>query len=206
MAQRFLLLFACLLWTGCAATQSFLGITPRSDVEMETRENRDAEPVVAHEDADVLYAKFETALKSELEDWYGTPHVWGGTSRSGVDCSGLIKQVYADLLGVQTKRTTGELIEEGQHIRKSKLKAGDLVFFSPNAKKGSHVGIYLSEGDFAHASSSRGVMTSSLSNPYWTRHYETGRRLILDELWLQESIRRIEERQSLAKELQSSTK
>ena len=115
-----------------------------------------------------------------------------------------MQQLFADVLDLATPRTTGELIQEGRRVSKSKLKTGDLVFFSPESKKAGHVGVYLSQGDFAHASSSKGVMTSKLTNPYWKKYYETARRIISDESSLIAALRRIEERQELARNLQTS--
>lgn len=150
-----------------------------------------------------LYQQLESALRTELQPWSGTPHLWGGNTKMGVDCSGLINQVYSDLLSFELPRTTGELIREGKSVRRSDLRAGDLVFFSPSGKKGSHVGIYLSDGEFTHASSSRGVMNSDLSNRYWDRVYETGRRVIENEDGLRKTLQRLQERQKLAERLQS---
>jgi len=150
-----------------------------------------------------MYEKLDVALRTELAPWEGTPHLWGGNTMQGVDCSGLIKRVFQDLLDLKVARTTGELINQGHRVRQSRLRAGDLVFFSPSGKKGSHVGIYLSQGDFTHASSSQGVMTSNLDNAYWSRHYETGRRIIEDEEWLINTLNRLQRRQDLADDLQS---
>jgi len=210
MAPRFLLLILCLLLTGCTATRSFLGVSPKADREFsgegpESSRN-DSTDLPGSESASAIYGRFDIALRAELEGWHGTPHIMGGNSKTGVDCSGLIKQVYADLLEVHTSRTTGQLIREGKSVRKSKLKTGDLVFFTPESKKGGHAGIYLSNGEFTHASSSRGVMTSKLSNPYWTRYYETGRRIIPDITSLRRALARIETRNELARALQSNSK
>jgi cell wall-associated NlpC family hydrolase len=200
MTHKVLLFLLVTLLTGCTASRSVFD-RRLSDTEVSSKSE-----LVIYEDqsqAENVYEEFEQALRSELEPWKGTRHVLGGTSLSGIDCSGLIMRVFGDLLQFQTGRTTEQLIKLGKRIRRSELRPGDLVFFSPSSKKGGHVGIYLSDGEFTHVSSSRGVMTSALSNPYWKRYYETSRRIITDEEGLRNSIRSIRERQKLAQELQS---
>jgi cell wall-associated NlpC family hydrolase len=115
-------------------------------------------------------------LESELDTWMGVPYVLGGTSRRGVDCSGLVQQVFSDVFNIQTPRTTSGLKRTGSAVSGRSLRTGDLVFFEPGGN--SHVGIYLGNEQFAHASSSSGVMVSSLSEPYWRRSYTSSRRIL----------------------------
>ncbi|HAY37748.1 MAG: NlpC/P60 family protein [Rhodothermales bacterium] len=186
----FLLLFLVSNLVGCSSVKSvFQGSTENANDIVQSEET--------------LHAQLEAVLRAELKPWKGTPHVLGGNTMQGVDCSGLIKEVFADALNVEIPRTTGQLIQTGKSVRKSKLIAGDLVFFSPAQKKGGHVGIYLSSGEFTHASSSRGVMTSNLSNPYWSKHYETSRRILDETDELRAAIERVQARQKLAIEMQS---
>lgn len=208
MTRYLLVIVACVMLTGCTATRSILGISPELSEDSGIDTNDDAKREIGEGALDQglpsVYERLDTALRLELEEWTGTPHVWGGNTKKGVDCSGLVQQLFADVLDLATPRTTGELIQEGRRVSKSKLKTGDLVFFSPESKKAGHVGVYLSQGDFAHASSSKGVMTSKLTNPYWKKYYETARRIISDESSLIAALRRIEERQELARNLQTS--
>jgi cell wall-associated NlpC family hydrolase len=208
MTRYLLVIVACVMLTGCTATRSILGISPELSEDSGIDTNDEASHEMGEGALDQglpsVYERLDTALRLELEEWTGTPHVWGGNTKKGVDCSGLVQQLFADVLDLATPRTTGELIQEGRRVSKSKLKTGDLVFFSPESKKAGHVGVYLSQGDFAHASSSKGVMTSKLTNPYWKKYYETARRIISDESSLIAALRRIEERQELARNLQTS--
>lgn len=119
----------------------------------------------------------ESLLRKELDGWMGVPHVLGGTSKRGVDCSALVQRVYADALNVVTPRTTEKQLRFGDPVSASSLRSGDLVFFKPS-RNYRHVGIYLSAGNFAHASSSQGVMISNLSEAYWRRSYIAARRVI----------------------------
>lgn len=121
-------------------------------------------------------------LRAELYQqylaWAGTPYRLGGLDQRGVDCSGLVYRVYRDLYGRQLPRTTEAQADLGRKVGADELQTADLVFFKTGWKT-RHVGIYIGQGQFLHASTSRGVMISSLKNPYWQSHYWTARRLSL---------------------------
>jgi lipoprotein Spr len=118
----------------------------------------------------------KTALLSQYTKWKGTHYRWGGTSHKGVDCSALMQHIFSESLHTDLPRSTFQQIKNGQRVDKAALKAGDLVFFKtrPGVR---HVGVYLGNAQFMHASSSQGVTISSLSSEYWDSHYETARRL-----------------------------
>lgn len=116
-------------------------------------------------------------LRAETQRWNGTPHQWGGLSRQGVDCSGLIYLFYDKLFGLRLPRTTAEQIRVGSEVAQRELQAGDLVFFRPSPKT-RHAGIYLTDGEFVHASSTEGVTISHLDTAYWRRRYWTARRVL----------------------------
>ncbi|HMN32532.1 MAG TPA: C40 family peptidase [Chitinophagaceae bacterium] len=105
-------------------------------------------------------------LKSEVALWLGTPYKYGGNTREGVDCSGLVNAVYLKVYGIKLPRTSKEIFKQSNPIKTSQLKEGDLIFFDYEGKGVSHVGIYLDEGKYVHASSSKGVIISELNNPY----------------------------------------
>lgn len=116
-------------------------------------------------------------LREALDDWMGVPYRLGGVDKSGIDCSALVQTIFADALNVRLPRTTEDLIHEGTAVKRSDLDTGDLVFFNPDGK-GRHVGILLSQSQFVHVSSSRGVMVSSLNEGYWRKSYTVGRRIL----------------------------
>ena len=106
------------------------------------------------------------------------PYVWGGESPSGFDCSGFVQYVFK-VHGISLNRTTETQYKHGSYVSKSNLKPGDLVFFQNTYRAGiSHVGIYVGNGQFIHASSSKGVTISNLSSSYYTSHYYGARRIL----------------------------
>ncbi len=115
-------------------------------------------------------------LKRHYQQWRGTPYVDGGMSTSGIDCSGYTVLAYRNLFGLSLPRTAGEQAESGREVARASLKSGDLVFFNTGRSK-KHVGIYLADDQFIHASLSKGVTLSSLDDSYWQEKYWQARRL-----------------------------
>jgi cell wall-associated NlpC family hydrolase len=109
----------------------------------------------------------------------GTHYVFGGTSRSGFDCSGFTRYILGNAAGVDIPRTAMEQYENGTPVDRDDMKAGDLVFFRNTYRHGiSHVGIYTGNGNFVHAANShKGVVVSSLDEPYYANHYAGARRV-----------------------------
>jgi len=114
-------------------------------------------------------------LLEHYSQWAGTPYRYGGQDRSGVDCSGLIQRIYADLDGASLPRTTEQLARIGQQVPRHQLQPADLVFFKTGWKQ-RHAGIYIGNGEFIHASASRGVVISRLDTPYWEKSWWMARR------------------------------
>ncbi len=114
-------------------------------------------------------------LYSQYNSWRGVKYREGGLSKKGVDCSGFVYLTYQQQFNRTLPRTTEQLSSIGQSVNRKKLQAGDLVFFKTGWKV-RHVGIYLGNSEFVHASSSRGVRISNLNNPYWADAYWMSRR------------------------------
>ena len=107
-----------------------------------------------------------------IESWYGTPYRLGGTDRSGIDCSAFSQNLIAALYGLSIARTSKEQYENCQRIKRDDLEEGDLVFFYTKKKKViSHVGVYLRNNKFVHASTSLGVMISDLNDEYFAKRF-----------------------------------
>ncbi len=115
-------------------------------------------------------------LEKVYQKYKGTPYLYGGTTSRGFDCSGFVQRAYMDAFKKKLPRTTKGMLKFGKKINKSALKIGDLVFFHPT-RRYYHVGIYMGDGLFMHASSSRGVMKSKLSLKYWQKSYVMSRRI-----------------------------
>jgi len=113
-------------------------------------------------------------LYTFIDDWYGVRYKYGGMSKSGVDCSGFCNLLYNSVYRRQIERTTKELSKSINKRSKNNLQEGDLIFFNISGKKNSHVGVYLTNDMFVHASTSKGVLISSLKNPYYIKTYSKG--------------------------------
>lgn len=111
----------------------------------------------------------------------GTPYRFGGQSpETGLDCSGLVKHVYAQTTAMDLPRSAVEMSRKGEAVEQEQLKPGDLVFFNTLKRPFSHVGIYKGDGKFVHASSSRTgkVLVSDMSKHYWARRFNGARRIL----------------------------
>lgn len=120
-------------------------------------------------------------LRTETERWEGTPYILGGMTRRGIDCSAFVQVLYRDVLDTPLPRTTRQQANAGRAVPVDEAQPGDLVFFRP-ADKQRHVGVYLGDGEFAHASTSQGVTVSRLETPYWESSYWMTRRLLSPSL------------------------
>ena len=123
------------------------------------------------------------ALYKEAASWLHVPHVDGGMSRRGTDCSFLVYSIYKSVYGkILERNSAGMLKKNCRKLRKSRLKEGDLVFFNTAGKSKSkskinHVGIYLKDNKFLHASTSTGVIVSGLNEDYYRKTWVCGGRV-----------------------------
>lgn len=116
---------------------------------------------------------------SSAESKLGSTYVYGDTGKEGYDCSGLVYSIYNDELGISIPRSSASQSTFGKQVSKYDLQEGDLVFFNTTGNGVSHVGIYVGNGKFIHASSGQGkVMTSSLSEDYYQDRYVNATRII----------------------------
>lgn len=122
--------------------------------------------------ADALHPSAR-ALVKEAQSWLGTPYKYGGNDRSGVDCSGLVLQVYLRALDISLPRNSRAQKDYCTSASLGSLTPGDLVFFATGKQKGrvSHVGIFVGDNKMIHASTSKGVIVTDLSQDYYTRTF-----------------------------------
>lgn len=116
--------------------------------------------------------------------WIGTPYK-NNKSKRGVDCSGLVNIIYKEVFGETLEHSAAAMLKNNcKKISKRKLKTGDLVFFKTNGRKEkiNHVGVYLKSNRFIHASTSKGVMVSSLDEPYYKKTFVTAGRVKMKKI------------------------
>lgn len=115
----------------------------------------------------------------EIIKYLNTPYKYGGNSANGIDCSAFTKTVYSNVLSLDLNRSAREQFKQGIEIdNREDLKFGDLVFFNTRRRiKPGHVGIYIGDNLFAHASSRNGVIVSSMDQDYYLKRFMGGRRI-----------------------------
>lgn len=148
----FALLLTCAVWllSGCS-------VQPRFDGSGYTPESKGIERYFSH--------------------WRGTPYRLGGTTSRGLDCSAFVQNLYTEVYGLPLARTTESQSRQGYQVLPGELEPGDLIFFKTGWRT-RHVGVYLGDGEFVHASTSAGVTRSRLNSDYWRDNFWQARRLI----------------------------
>lgn len=119
----------------------------------------------------------QTRLEEHFATWRGTPYRMGGLNNRGIDCSGFVYITYRDVFGVTLPRTTQLLAKTGSEIPRQQIRMGDLLIFK-TGKKQKHVGIYVGNGKFLHASTSKGVIASNMNSDYWSDAFRQSRRVL----------------------------
>ena len=119
--------------------------------------------------------KWNKTLYDTIDVWLGSPYCYAGNTRNGVDCSGFVNTLYSNVYQSSIgARNSGDIYKKITKVDKDELTEGDLVFFRMRKKKITHVGLYLGNGKFVHASTSSGVIISDLSEPYYKKYYAGG--------------------------------
>jgi len=147
-----------ILFTGCGTLPDRSNHTPQKQSASQSSQ------------LNLAQDKIKQRLYSQHKHWQGTRYQLGGLSKKGIDCSGFVLLTFKEQLGITLPRTTREQAKRGTTISRKQLKAGDLVFFKTSIKV-RHVGIYIEDDKFLHASTSKGVMISELNNSYWRKAY-----------------------------------
>lgn len=118
-------------------------------------------------------------LWQEARTWLQVPYRYGGMERSGIDCSGLTMQIYRQAFALELPRTARQQMQGGRFVRQPWLQAGDLLFFGDLRRTfQDHVGIYLGDNRFIHASVNEGVIVSDLTSAYYQERLLTARRYL----------------------------
>jgi murein DD-endopeptidase / murein LD-carboxypeptidase len=121
-----------------------------------------------------LFDRFFTSINNTL----GVRYRYGGTTKDGFDCSGLVVHLYKETFQMQLPRTAAELSSLGSVVQKNRIRPGDLIFFSTEGNVIDHVGIVIDENRFAHAATRGGVTISRLTERYYNQRYACASRII----------------------------
>ncbi len=118
-------------------------------------------------------------MMETIAEWLETPYAYGGDGNDeGIDCSAFTQEVFEQAVSITLPRSSAEQAQVGKRVQRDELKFGDLVFFKTRGRTISHVGIYLGDDLFAHASSGEGVTISSLDSTYFNKRYAAARRVL----------------------------
>ena len=158
--------------TGCATPAAIDDMAPADPTQVQTP----SENLKPFQPVPMRYNSNQPSFDLVYQTWKGTPYRLGGNSRRGIDCSAFVQIGYQEVFDRILPRTTLEQARQGRKVSLGQARKGDLVFFK-TGRTLRHVGIYLGNREFLHASTSRGVVISSLDTPYWRRAFWQARRI-----------------------------
>lgn len=165
-------LSAMLFLVSCAPSTRYSGQVTKPA----TSEEEQPEEVILPPPA-TLSRVDEAKMNRVIANYMSVPYRSGGTGQHGLDCSGFTYVAYRDYDGTRLPLTVRTLFRLENRVEYNDMAYGDLVFFKIDKRKVSHVGVYLGEGKFVHASRSRGVVIDDLTDQYWADRYAGARRV-----------------------------
>src|ERR1700743_2336721 len=175
------IILAIVLSLGICAVQAQTKVTPPQPAATTDKAPDEQDGLVKEYFSQIMGVALSTTSNVKLfqfvYDWVGTPYHFGGDSRKGIDCSAFTKELYSNVFNLTIKRNSRDIFSMVSPVRRDELQEGDLVFFKIHSRSISHVGIYLGNNRFAHASS-RGVAINSLDDGYYSRYFYKGGRLL----------------------------
>jgi lipoprotein Spr len=119
--------------------------------------------------------KSNIRLYDEIDQWWGAPYKFGGTTKKGTDCSNFVRTLYKNVYRKEIPRSSNEQFKKSKPVKRKKLKEGHLVFFDiENKQKPTHVGIFLKNGKFVHASTSKGIRIDDMDMTYYDDSFIKG--------------------------------
>lgn len=169
---------AAIILTACSGTHSSNTVNAQTD--MRAVNDKNGLLLQASQDefeAMVRSVNVKSKIMDQYADWKGVRYRLGGDSKRGIDCSAFVQVTFREQFGMNLPRSTYEQEEKGKKIQRTKLRAGDLVLFRAGST-GRHVGIYLGNNQFVHASTSNGVMISNMNETYWNTRFREARRVL----------------------------
>ena len=176
--KKISILFALFISLSVATVQAQTKTTPNSTQEVADDQDKS---LVKDYLSQIMGVALSTTSNVKLfqfvYDWIGTPYRFGGSSKKGIDCSAFTKELYSKVFNLNIERNSRDIFSMVSPVKKDELKEGDLVFFKIHSRSISHVGIYLGNNKFAHASN-KGVAISNLDDDYYSRYFYRGGRLL----------------------------
>ncbi|HHH2072152.1 TPA: bifunctional murein DD-endopeptidase/murein LD-carboxypeptidase [Yersinia enterocolitica] len=169
---------AAVMLSACSSPQT--SNLHNTQTEMRAVNDKDGLLLQASQDefeAMVRNVDVKSKILEQYAGWKGVRYRLGGSSKRGIDCSAFVQTTFREQFGMDLPRSTSEQQDLGKKIQRTKLRPGDLVLFRAGST-GHHVGIYLGNDKFVHASTSVGVTISSLNEDYWNKRYRDGRRVL----------------------------
>ena len=139
-------------------------------------QERNQRLLISGTSSEIRTVKLQNALLKSFENWKGTRYAFGGDSSRGIDCSALTRRVYREVFSFELPRVTKDQIKVGRHVSRNNLKPGDILYFRPDGKY-NHTAVYLGNSLFINASSSKGVILSSMEHSYWSKYFVHGVRV-----------------------------
>jgi len=174
---KYLLLIAIsiVVFSSCSSTQSYGNKQLYDPAEVAQVSKKLGIPLKNTNAEDDKYMR----LYAECSLWMGVRYRYAGNTKKGVDCSGLVHNIYKATYRKKIPRSTKDLSSKTRTVKRNQLQTGDLVFFATtkNKKKATHVGIYLKDGYFIHASTSSGVIVTHLNESYYKSRWIKGGRI-----------------------------
>ena len=162
----------CALWLVYSGCQSYPRYSNTTAYEKPRRSAEEEEPREQRE------SRIDQALMARIiDDYLGTPYQNGGSTVDGIDCSNLVRNIYYELDGSSLPPDARRMFRAGSAVERDNLLFGDLVFFAFGTRGPSHVGLYIGNGKFVHASESRGVIVSSMNETVYAEAYRGARRI-----------------------------
>ena len=169
MSKKFYLLFfvAVVILSSCHSRRAAMRGEPGEIVKPDASIAEKYSEMLGVDKSDIQNGR----LYAFVDQWMGTPYKFGGLDKEGIDCSGLAFLLEQQVYGLNIPRNTGQQVAIIKRKYEEDLKEGDLVFFDYNGKKFSHVGIYLQNGYYVHASTTKGVIIVKLRDPYTYKYF-----------------------------------
>ncbi|KKM56555.1 bifunctional murein DD-endopeptidase/murein LD-carboxypeptidase [Yersinia pestis] len=169
---------AAVMLSACSSPQA--SNVNNTQTEMRAVNDKDGLLLQASQDefeAMVRNVDIKSKILEQHAGWKGVRYRLGGSSKRGIDCSAFVQTTFREQFGMDLPRSTSQQQDLGKKVQRTKLRPGDLVLFRAGST-GRHVGIYLGNDKFVHASTSAGVTISNLNDDYWNKRYRDGRRVL----------------------------